>query len=183
MRRRNHGPLHPLDTSPRFIAVDLERQLLPDTFEHALNSLIDSQHDLSGFDRRYKNDQTGASAYPPAMLLKVVLFAYSRVSSVAARSSAPAASRSPSLPCPVTAPRISPPLRRLRQPPGRPDPPLFKDVLLICDRQGLSSSKMFAIDGVKLPHNVSMGRIWSVRGHYGDSSFQTYAACNVSIWL
>ena len=68
----------PIDTSPRFIAVDLERQLLPGTFEHALNYLIDHEIDLSGFDARYKNDETGASAYPPAMLLKVVLFAYSR---------------------------------------------------------------------------------------------------------
>jgi transposase len=68
----------PIDTSPRFIAVDLERQLVPGTFEHALNYLVDHQLDLSGFDRRYKNDLTGASAYPPAMLLKVVLFAYSR---------------------------------------------------------------------------------------------------------
>jgi hypothetical protein len=67
-----------IDTSPRFIAVDLERQLLPGTFEHALNYLVDHQLDLSRFDTRYKNDLTGASAYPPAMLLKVVLFAYSR---------------------------------------------------------------------------------------------------------
>lgn len=67
-----------IDTSPRFLAVDLERQLLPGTFEHALNYLIDHEIDLSGFDARYKNDETGASAYPPAMLLKVILFAYSR---------------------------------------------------------------------------------------------------------
>lgn len=43
----------PIDTSPRFIAVDLERQLLPGTFEHEL--------DLSGFDARYRNGQTGAA--------------------------------------------------------------------------------------------------------------------------
>ncbi len=77
--RRSHGPLHKhIDTSPRFLAVDLERQLLPGTFEHALNYLVDHRLDLSRFDARYKNDLTGASAYPPAMLLKVVLFAYSR---------------------------------------------------------------------------------------------------------
>lgn len=66
-----------IDTSPRFIAVDLQRQLLPGSFEHALNHLIDHELDLSRFDTRYNNDLTGASAYPPAMLLKVVLFAYS----------------------------------------------------------------------------------------------------------
>ena len=67
-----------IDTSPRFLAVDLQRQLLPGTFEHAMNHLIDHELDLSGFDARFCNDATGAAAYPPAMLLKVVLFAYSQ---------------------------------------------------------------------------------------------------------
>ncbi|MDI6747569.1 MAG: hypothetical protein QMD17_10515 [Rhodocyclaceae bacterium] len=44
-----------IDTSPRLIAVDLERQLLPGTFEHALNYLVDHQLDLSRFAARYKN--------------------------------------------------------------------------------------------------------------------------------
>jgi hypothetical protein len=52
-----------IDTSPRFIAVDLQRQLLPGTFEHALNHLIDHELDLSGFDSRFRNDATGAAAY------------------------------------------------------------------------------------------------------------------------
>jgi len=53
-----------IDTSPRFIAVDLERQLLPGTFEYALNYLVDHELDLKRFDARYKNDLTGASALP-----------------------------------------------------------------------------------------------------------------------
>ena len=67
-----------IDTSPRFLAVDLSRQLIPGTIEHALNHLLDHEIDLSGFDKRFKNDLVGASAYPPAMLLKVVLFAYAQ---------------------------------------------------------------------------------------------------------
>ena len=67
-----------IDTSPRFLAVDLQRQLLPGSFEHALNHLIDHELDLTCFDGRFRNDETGAAAYPPAMLLKVVLFAYSQ---------------------------------------------------------------------------------------------------------
>lgn len=67
-----------IDTNPRFLAVDLARQLLPGTFEHALNYLLDHAIDLSHFDARFQNDVTGAPAYPPAMLLKVVLFAYSQ---------------------------------------------------------------------------------------------------------
>jgi len=42
-----------IDTSPRFLAVDLRRQLLPGTFEYALNYLIDHELDLSSFDSRY----------------------------------------------------------------------------------------------------------------------------------
>jgi transposase len=68
----------PIDTSPKFLPVDLTRQLLPGTFEHALNHLLDHEVDLSGFDARYRNDETGAPAYAPAMLLKIVLFAYSQ---------------------------------------------------------------------------------------------------------
>jgi len=53
-----------IDTSPRFLAVDLERPLLPGTFEHALHHLIEHELDLSGFDARYGNGRTGAAAYP-----------------------------------------------------------------------------------------------------------------------
>lgn len=67
-----------IDTSPRFLAVDLERQLMPGSFEHALNYLIDHEIDLKPLDARYQNDLTEATAYPPSMLLKVVPFAYSR---------------------------------------------------------------------------------------------------------
>ena len=51
-----------IDTSPRFLAVDLERQLIPGSFEHALNYLIDAELDLTGFDACYSNDENGASA-------------------------------------------------------------------------------------------------------------------------
>ena len=67
-----------LDTNPQFLSVDLARQLLPSTFEHALNHLLDHEVDLAHFDARFRNDTTGAPAYPPAMLLTVVLFAYSQ---------------------------------------------------------------------------------------------------------
>ena len=51
-----------IDTSPRFLAVDLQRQLLPGTIEHALNHLLDHEIDLSRFDKRFTNDLVGASA-------------------------------------------------------------------------------------------------------------------------
>ncbi len=67
-----------IDTSPRFLAVDLKRQLLLGTFEHALDHLLEHEIDLSALHARFKNDETGATAYPPAMLLKVILYAYAQ---------------------------------------------------------------------------------------------------------
>jgi len=148
----------PMDTSPRLIAVDLERQLLPGTFEHALNYLVDHHLDLRRFDRRYKNDLTGAAAYPPAMLLKVVLFAYSRgvVSSReierACREQVTFIALSGD-----TAPHFTT-FANFVSTLGTEIGPLFKEVLLICDHQGLIGREMFAIDGVKLPSNASKTR-------------------------
>lgn len=67
-----------ISTQPKLLAVDLARQLVPGTFEHALHHLLEREVDLSHFDARFRNDTTGAPAYPPALLLKVVLFGYSR---------------------------------------------------------------------------------------------------------
>lgn len=53
-----NGALQNIDTSPHFLAVDLQR--LPGTFEHALNLLLDP--DLIGFDTRFRNDETASSA-------------------------------------------------------------------------------------------------------------------------
>jgi len=55
-----------IDTSPRFLPVDLTRQLIPGTFEHAVHHLLTGAIDLSPFDARFRNDETGAPAYPPA---------------------------------------------------------------------------------------------------------------------
>ena len=67
----------PLDYSPRFLAVDLTRQLHPGTFEYALHHLLDHEIDLSEIESRYCNDEVGASAYEPRVLLKIVLLCYS----------------------------------------------------------------------------------------------------------
>jgi len=48
------------------------------TFEYTLNHVVDNELDLSVFESRYRNDHNGARAYDPALLLKIVLFAYSR---------------------------------------------------------------------------------------------------------
>ena len=58
--------------------VDFDRQVLPGSFEYALCHLVDHELDLSAFHARYKNDVDGASAFDPAVLIKIILLAYSR---------------------------------------------------------------------------------------------------------
>src|SRR3954452_22681243 len=67
-----------VDYSPRFLPVDLCRQLLPGTFEFALHQLLEHELDLSEIESRYCNDEVGASGYEPRLLLRIVLLAYAR---------------------------------------------------------------------------------------------------------
>jgi transposase len=62
----------------KLLPIDFDKQLLPGTFEHALCYLVDHELDLSDFHARYRNSLEGAPAYDPAVLLKIVLLAYSR---------------------------------------------------------------------------------------------------------
>ena len=62
----------------QLIPVMFSKQIQPGTFEYTLNHLIDNNLDLSIFDGRFHNDETGAPAYDPRILLKIILFAYSR---------------------------------------------------------------------------------------------------------
>ena len=50
-----------IDTSPRFLAVDLAKQFLPGSFEHAVHHLLTHEIDLTAFDARVRNDETGVS--------------------------------------------------------------------------------------------------------------------------
>jgi len=59
-----------------FLTVDLKNQLLPGTYEYMLNDLIGNKIDISTFDNNYKNDITGSKAIPPAVLLKLTIYAY-----------------------------------------------------------------------------------------------------------
>lgn len=147
-----------IDTSPRFIAVDLQKQLLPGTIEHALNYLLDHQIDLTGLDARFCNDAAGAAAYPPAMLLKIILFAYSQgiISSRnierACREHITFIALSGD-----TAPHFTT-IANFISTLGEEIAHIFSQVLFICDQQGLIGREMFAIDGVKLPSNASKAR-------------------------
>ena len=147
-----------IDTNPKLLPVDLARQLLPGTLEHALNHLLDGPIDLSSFDARFRNDETGAPAYPPALLLKVVLFAYSQgiVSSRGIEQACREHVTFIAL-CGDTAPHFTT-IAHFVSTVGADIARVFAAVVAICDAQGLIGREMFAIDGVKLPSNASKRR-------------------------
>lgn len=143
----------------KFIPISFDKQILPGTFEHTLSYLIDHEFDLGIFNDRYSNDATGAPAYDPAILLKVILYAYSR-GIVSSRKIAQCCEENVifmALSC-DTRPHfttIADFISTLDKEIVR----LFLSVLLICDQMNLIGKEMFAIDGVKLPSNAS--KEWS----------------------
>jgi transposase len=144
-----------VDRSPRFLPVVLDAQLLPGSFEFALDYLIDNKLDLSALNDRYHNDANGAPAYDPAMMLKIILLAYSRgmVSSRAIERTCRENVLFMAIPG-DSAPQFTAIAKFIRElSPQIAE--LFTQVLLTCDAQGLIGRQMFAIDGVKLPSNAS----------------------------
>jgi transposase len=60
------------------LPISLQDQIVPGTLEHTISELVDKHLDLSVFDARYNNDEVGAPAIHPKILLKVILLAYAR---------------------------------------------------------------------------------------------------------
>jgi transposase len=133
--------------------------LVPGTLEFAIHTLVDSRMDMSIFDDNYQNDETGRSAYDPKILLKVVLLGYSRGLT---------SSRQIERACCENVLFMAMSCNQ------RPDhstiaafvssmkdqiKPLFTDILLVCDQEGLLGGTFFAIDGCKLSSNAS--KEWS----------------------
>lgn len=142
----------------KLLPVDFDKQLLPGSFEHALCYLVDHELDLSDFHARYRNDVEGAPAFDPAVLLKIVLLAYSR--GIVSSRKMEAACRDHVLFMAVSGdsqPHFTT-LAAFVSNMGDLAAKLFAQVLAVCDRQGLIGREMFAIDGVKLPSNASKAR-------------------------
>ena len=147
-----------VDRSPRFLPVVLDAQLMSGSFEYALDYLIDHQLDLRNLDRRYRNDDTGSTAYDPRVLLKIILLAYSR-GMISSRSIERACRENVlfmaiSGDCAPQFTTLAKFVRELRSEITE----LFTQVLMTCDAQGLIGRQMFAIDGVKLPSNAAKKR-------------------------
>jgi len=146
-----------VDMSPRLLPVDLESQLVPGSFAHAVHHLVD-RLDLSAFDAHYRNDANGATAHQPAMLLKAVLLGYSQ--GMVSSRSLERACRDNVLFIAITGDAkphfttIADFVSRARDPIAA----VFAQVLTILGHEGLIGREMFAIDGVKLPSNASKHR-------------------------
>jgi transposase len=136
------------------LPVDFRRQILPGSFEWAVDHIVDQRLDLSVFDQRFRNDDGGAPAYDPAILLKIVLLAYARgllsSSKIAAACQenivfmALAADSKPHF---TTIAKFVSSMAEVIE-------PLFTDVLMYCDQLDLIQGEMFAVDGCKLPSNA-----------------------------
>ena len=148
----------PVESNGLFIAVVLEEQIQPGTFEFALTHLVDEELDLSALDAKFRNDATGATAYDPRVMLKIVLLAYSRglISSrkIEAACTHNVLFMAVSGHARPSYTHIAKFVREL----GAEIGALFAQVLMSCDRLGLIGRTMFAIDGVKLPANASKER-------------------------
>jgi len=141
------------------IPVCVEEQLMPGTLEFAIHTLVETRMDTSTFDDRYTNDETGRWAYDPKILLKVVLFAYSRglISSRKIERACWGNVTFMALSCcqhpdhSTIAAFVSSMKDEIL--------PLLREVLLVCEQENLLGGTFFALDGCKLPSNAS--KEWS----------------------
>ncbi len=140
------------------LPVVLSEQIPAGSFAFALDYLVENELDLSELDARFNNDEVGASAYDPRVMLKIVLLGYSQglISSRAIERACVAnvqfiAISGDSHPSHAHIAKFVSSL-------GEQIKPLFSQVLMTCDAQGLIGRDMFAIDGVKLPSNASKER-------------------------
>ena len=143
----------------KLLPINFAEQIVPGSFEYTLCYLVDHEIDMSVFEARYCNDDTGRLAYDPALLLKIVLYAYSKGIT---------SSRQIAWQCRYnvlfmalsadTQPHFTT-IAKFISTEDESIATAFRDVLLLCDARGLIGHQMFAIDGVKLPSNAS--KEWS----------------------
>ncbi|MCS7488762.1 hypothetical protein UA24_20505, partial [Marinomonas sp. BSi20414] len=142
-----------------FLDINYLEVLGENTFEFCLYQLITNTLDLDDFHKRYKNKKVGRKAYPPAILLRVIFYAYYRgiTSSRAIERScktdlkfmALAAGKTPHFT--TIADFVSGYSEEMKS--------VFHKVLMICCKSGLVGREHFAIDGCKLPSDAS--KAWS----------------------
>jgi transposase len=143
----------------KFIPLSFADQVVPGSFEYALNEIVEEHLDLSVFERRYRNDRTGRRAYDPKVLLKIVLYGYAK-GMVSSRKLEEACRRNVVFMAlsADTRPHFTTIAGFVAELTGEVVG-LFRDVLLYCEELGLLGKEHFAIDGCKLGSNAS--KQWS----------------------
>lgn len=142
-----------------FLPVSFSDQVLPGTFEYTLNHVIDNDLDLSLFCDRAKNDETGAPAYDPAILLKIILYAYSR-GIISSRRIARLCREN--VVCMALSADTHPHFTTIANFISTMDKeiaPLFTQILSVCYANNVIGKNMFAVDGCKISSNCS--KEWS----------------------
>jgi len=137
------------------VPVSLEDQLVPGTLEYAMHHVVEERLDLSMFDGRYNNDDTGRKAIDPKVLIKIILFGYSRglISSRSLERACLEKITFMALSCgqkpdhSTTAAFVSSIDEEVET--------LFTKVLLICEEEGLLGGTHFSLDGLNLSSNAS----------------------------
>lgn len=137
------------------VVINFEEQIQPGTFEFTLHKLIDNHIDLSAFYYTYSNDHGGRSAYDPALLLKIILFSYSRgiTSSRDIQWECEHNIIFKALSC-DSVPHFTSIASFVSSYPDAIES-VFEQVLMVCDQQGLIGNELFAIDGCKMSSNAS----------------------------
>jgi transposase len=137
------------------IPVDFTSQIVPGTIEYTINWLVDNKIDLSVISKRYINDSTGAPAYDPAILLKIILLAYSRgiissrmIMKACRENIVFKALTADSTPDFTT---ISAFIRGMHE----EIKTIFTNVLLVCNEMNLLGGTEFALDGCKMSSNAA----------------------------
>jgi transposase len=141
------------------IVINFQDQLQPGTFEHALHYLVENKLDLSVFYPEFNNDEGGRPAYDPAILLKIILFAYSKgiTSSREIEWSCHTNIVFKALSC-DTVPHFTT-IASFVSSYSAAIEDIFEQILLICDQQGLLGHELLAIDGCKMSSNAA--KEWS----------------------
>lgn len=129
------------------VVINFEEQLQPNTFEYTLHHLIDNNIDLSAFYDKYHNDAGGRTAYDPAILLKIILFAYSKgiTSSREIQWQCEHNILFKALSC-DSVPHFTSIASFVSSYPDAIED-VFGQVLLVCSEQGLLGNELFAIEG------------------------------------
>lgn len=148
----------------RMIPLSLEDQLEPGTLEYAISYIIEERLDLSFFDERYRNDNTGRKAIDPKILLKIILFGYSR-GMFSTRPLERACNENVTfmaLACCHKPDRST--IAAFVSSMGKEVEVLFTKIPLICEEEGLFGHTHFSLDGMKLSSNAA--KEWS--GKFSD---------------